>query len=578
MSAHRHPIALFVLSLLVAPPSVRAEGASSAQTSSTAPFTLSIVSTNDLHGRIEQLPLFGGYVRNLREARRRDHGAVLLLDAGDMFQGTLESNLGEGAAVVRAYDALGYTAATVGNHELDYGPAGPASVPSAPGDDPLGALVARVKQAHFAVVSANLKQKEHDAPGVPGVRPSVLREVHGVKVGIVGGLTKDALMLTQPANVGGLSLSDLGSSIATEAAALRAQGASLVIALVHAGGECHDFHDPADVSSCDPKAEVFELASQLEGKGVDLIVAGHTHDGVAHRVHGIPVIEAYANGRAFGRVDLQLDRQGHVLEARIFEPHALCEEAVDRPPCTTELYEGKKVDRDAKVSRAIAHDLERAKKERARPLGVELTSDLPRVQKAESALGNLVADLLHEDFPDADAVVNNGGSVRTGLPAGKLTYGRLFELFPFDNAFVTLHIDARTLAVMIANNLQADRGFLSISGLRAVARCERGKLAVELLRPSGERVAAETQLRVVTSDFLASGGDGLLRGLALPATAIEAHPGRLMRDALVKGLSAFPGGHIAGEDPRWLDPAHPRVVYPGQRPVACAALRAGRGG
>src|SRR5687767_452444 len=84
--------------------------------------TLTILGTNDLHGALERLPLFAGYVANVRAARAADGGGVVLLDAGDMFQGTLESNLAEGAHVVRAYNAIGYTAAAVGNHEFDFGP------------------------------------------------------------------------------------------------------------------------------------------------------------------------------------------------------------------------------------------------------------------------------------------------------------------------------------------------------------------------------------------------------------------------------------------------------------------------
>src|SRR4051794_10238753 len=72
--------------------------------------TITIIGTNDLHGAIDRLPIFGGFVANARQAREADGGAVLLLDAGDMFQGTLESNLAEGADVVRAYNQLGYTA------------------------------------------------------------------------------------------------------------------------------------------------------------------------------------------------------------------------------------------------------------------------------------------------------------------------------------------------------------------------------------------------------------------------------------------------------------------------------------
>src|SRR5512132_657955 len=81
--------------------------------------TISVIATNDLHGGV--LPrgdrggvaLLGGYLRNIRAARMSDGGAVLLVDSGDMFQGTLESNLNEGAAVVDAYNTLGYAAAAI---------------------------------------------------------------------------------------------------------------------------------------------------------------------------------------------------------------------------------------------------------------------------------------------------------------------------------------------------------------------------------------------------------------------------------------------------------------------------------
>src|SRR3954469_304042 len=138
------------------PPSTTAPQTSSART-----ITISIVGTNDLHGGILQredrggLALLGGYVANLRAARSKDGGAVLLVDAGDMFQGTLESNLTEGSVVVAAYNRLGYAAAAVGNHEFDFGPVGPASTPQQPGDDPRGALKARAAEASFPFLAAN---------------------------------------------------------------------------------------------------------------------------------------------------------------------------------------------------------------------------------------------------------------------------------------------------------------------------------------------------------------------------------------------------------------------------------------
>ena len=87
------------------------------------PITITLVGTNDVHGRIDSLPILEGYLANLRAARGDD--GVLVVDAGDMFQGTLESNLAEGVPMVLGYDALHYDAVTLGNHEFDYGPVGP---------------------------------------------------------------------------------------------------------------------------------------------------------------------------------------------------------------------------------------------------------------------------------------------------------------------------------------------------------------------------------------------------------------------------------------------------------------------
>src|SRR3954471_19909619 len=69
-----------------------------------ADFTLSFLGLNDVHGRLKALPGFAGYAANLRRVRAAEGGALALVDAGDMFQGTLESNLTEGASVISAYE------------------------------------------------------------------------------------------------------------------------------------------------------------------------------------------------------------------------------------------------------------------------------------------------------------------------------------------------------------------------------------------------------------------------------------------------------------------------------------------
>src|SRR6476660_1574732 len=167
-----------------------------AQGSST--LTISLVATSDVHGAVLPrgdrggLALLGGYVGNLRAARARDGGGVLLVDSGDMFQGTLESNLNEGVAVVNAYNALGYAAAAIGNHEFDYGPAGPDETPRTPSEDPRGALKARAAQARFPFLAANTVDTATGQPVMwPNVKPSTMVTVRGVRVGLIGVTTID---------------------------------------------------------------------------------------------------------------------------------------------------------------------------------------------------------------------------------------------------------------------------------------------------------------------------------------------------------------------------------------------------
>lgn len=533
--------------------------------------TLSVVTTNDVHGRIWQLPLLGGYLDSLRAKRAADGGAVLLLDAGDVFQGTIESNATEGAAMVRAYSALGYDAVALGNHEFDFGPVGPHAVPIDADEDPLGALKQRVVQADFPFLSANLRTSDGADLRVPGLRAATLLRPAGVPVGIIGGVTEDVLRTTHAANTQGIVVVPLASAIEKQASRLRQQGARVVIALVHAGGECRDFRAPDDLSSCDGDAEVFRLARALSPGSVDVIVAGHTHAGLAHRVHGIAIVEAFANGRAFGRVDITLDRSGRdPPSVTLHPPTELCADKLEEPCCAQDVsYEGQQVGRAQRVLEAIAADMARASEARERAVGVTVATRLWREYRTESPLNNLVADLMLRASSGADAAFTNAGAIRIPLPQGPLRYGTVFEMFPFDNTFATLRISAEQLAVIVGKNLAAHNGILGLSGVRAEAGCSAGELRVRLYTQAGEPIEPSRRLTVVTSDFLASSGDGLLSGAAIGADAITIARDRPIRDALIEGLQAYPGGVLRAEDPSLFDREHPRLRYPGDRPVRC---------
>jgi 5'-nucleotidase len=547
----------------------------------TAPLTVSIVGTNDLHGGVVArngrggLALLGGYLKNLRAARARDGGAVLLLDAGDMFQGTLESNIGEGAAVVAAYNALGYTAAAIGNHEFDFGPVGKAATPRAPTDDPRGALRARAAEARFPFLAANLIETASGAPpGWTNVRPTALVDVAGIKVGIIGVMTLRALTATIAGNVGGLSVAPLADTIRSHATALRAQGASVVIVAAHAGGRCTTLDRPDDLSSCDPGGEILAVARDLPPGLVDVIVAGHTHAAMAHQVEGIAITEAYSNGRAFGRVDLSIDRRTRtVVGRRSFPPRDLCER---EDPATKACgprsdaslvapeYEGAPVEPDAAVERVLAPALEQVRALKAEPIGVVLETPIRRLLPV-SPLGNLVTDAYLAAVPGADVAINNsGGGLRADLPAGPLTYGSVFEVMPFDNLMVRLRVTGQQLRQVFAASILQGRRGLGFAGVRVEARCEAGALAVTMTRPSGAAVGDRDTLLLVTTDFLATGGDGILAPI-MPAGGFPVNADApLVRDVLIEHLRR-PGAPV--REVQLVD-ATPRLSVSG--PITCA--------
>lgn len=534
--------------------------------------TISVVATTDVHGHLESVPWLGGYVANLRAARHADGGGVLLLDAGDMWQGTLESNLGEGAAVVRAYDAIGYDAVTIGNHEFDFGPVGPRVVPRAPRDNPTGNIEARARQARFPFLSANIETRD-GRPWTPhNVRPSMLQTVAGVRVGLLGLATAATPQTTDPRNLVRLRIAPLRDAVVREAARLREAGATVVVVLAHAGGGCEAFTNPDDLSGCRTQGEIFQLAQALPSGLVDVIAAGHAHYGIAHRVNGIAVVEAYEQGRAFSRVDLHVDAAGRVADAVIHRPQPICDGrtlqnitswAADA--CAPPDYEGRPVRQDTRLIDVIRHDIDAAARRRAQLLGVDAPHAYPHSTRDESPASNLVVDLLRASHPGADVAIYNATGTRAGLPAGPITYGGVYALLPFDSVVATATLKASVLADAVLRAVT--RGPVPIvSGIEVDVTCDGGRPHATIVR-NGETVPPDALLTVVTSEFLSSGGAGYFPDMS---TLFVLHLERPMREAVVSVIG-HEGGEIRTGAIGSHDPAHKRVRTPGGTyPVRCA--------
>ena len=543
---------------------------------------ISIIGTNDLHGAILStngyggLGVFSAYVNNLRAMRAADGGAVVLIDAGDMWQGTLESNLNEGAMVVRAYNALGYSAAAIGNHEFDYGPTGPKPTPVMESDDARGALKARATEATFPILAANLIDVSTGQPvDWPNVSPSITIDAAGVKVGIVGVLTEYALSTTHLANIQGLSVVPLASAIRHEAEELRRSGVDMVIVTAHAGSECLEFDDPDDLTSCRMDGEIFQVAQQLPAGLVDIIIAGHVHKGIAHNVNGISIISSFSGGQAFGRVDMTVDRDQSLIASKsVFPPEFICEFRVSADECSNDteagppsVYAGATIVRDTAIEALIKPVIDDVRTYKMRQVGVEVEAGFNRSGIPESALGNLFTSAMLETAGNADvAIHNNVGGIRADIPPGPLTYGSIYEIFPFDNRVVLLSVTGAELRTVFENQFSNGSWRAGIAGIRISSECRGSELVVTMLRNDGRAIVDHELLKVATTDFLAIGGNNIFTPIMPPGGFATDPNAPLFRDELSKWFERR-GGLLRLAD--FYEPSAGRFTYPGSIPMSC---------
>lgn len=540
--------------------------------------TLSVLGTNDVHGALlpvdgnRGLALFAGYVNNLRDTRAGDDGAVLLVDAGDMWQGTLESNLNEGASVVAVFNVLRYDAAAIGNHEFDFGPVGAKATPADENDDAQGALKLRATEADFPLLAANLIDRTTGQPvNWPNVKPSTLINRGGIKIGIIGLMTERALITTIAANTTELRIAPLAPTAIREAKKLREAGADLIIVTAHAGSACESFADSQDLSSCDLSGEIMQVALDLPAGLVDQIIAGHIHEGIAHEVNGIAITSSYSNTRAFGRVDYVFNRSDRRLNSReIFPPQpicgyvdntsGLCVSANDvTGSAQVASYSGRIVSPDAKVSEIAEYAAQRASELKTEKLGVYLETPITRAGGSNSAIGHLFTEVML-DAVGGDVLIHNVvGGIRTDLPQGDLVYGSIYEMYPFDNVVVQLDLTGAELRRVLQREVFKLDKRAGISGIRVFAACDGDKLRVTMIRQDGSEIEDQEMLAVMTTDFLATGGDDVLTPIIPEGGFPIARDTPLVREAIADWMRRR-GGNLSADSfsdadsPKWNIP------------------------
>lgn len=489
------------------------------------------------------LPVLSSYIEALRDAH---DGRVVVIDSGDMYQGTLESNLFEGAAMVRGYNRIGYAAAAVGNHEFDFGPVGDDVVARKPGDDPLGAVKRNAALAMFPFLSANMVEKSTGK--VPDwAKPYTIVQRGGARIGIIGLSTPDTPNVTMSANVVTLNFTDPAAATINAAKELRAQGVDAVIVIAHMGGRCTKTDDPHSLDSCEDHQEAMELLDALPPGTIDAYFGGHTHSRMRHYVNGIPTMQAAPLSRDFSVLDLWIDTQNDKVTKSEMRPHTMICPAVyeGTEECdprnaggkklVPRLYHGRKIEPDRRVATAVEPYLRRVAAKRDEKLNIRVGTAFTRTPAAESSLGNLLADAMREGTGSDIAFMNSGG-IRSDLRAGDLIYGDIFAVSPFDNYPTVVTMTGKQVQDFL--NVTGDRGLMQTSGMVYTldASKPRGQRLVNAT-VGGQPLQPDKIYRVAMPDFIAAGGDGTTDVMsAIGQDKIEVRYAKTIRDMLVDVL------------------------------------------
>ncbi|MCK4339533.1 MAG: metallophosphatase, partial [Candidatus Cloacimonetes bacterium] len=246
---------------------------------------LNILFTNDIHGGIDAVPatfinpefpppLGGGasaaaYINYVREQSIEKDEPVLLLDAGDFFQGHPIGTMSQGEAVIKYMNMVKYDAMTIGNHEFDAG---------------YERLKKTLSLAEFPIVCANIVFKE-TGEIIPESIPYIIKDIQGVKLAIIGLCTEETPMMSFPEHIKGLKFLPVAPTLKKYIKEVKEKGADLVLVLAHLG-------IPYDVKSAyqydiveghinDPNRRWPDNAIHLayKVKGIDLLFCGHIHKG-----------------------------------------------------------------------------------------------------------------------------------------------------------------------------------------------------------------------------------------------------------------------------------------------------------
>lgn len=433
---------------------------------------IDILTVNDFHGALSENgknPGFAKLATCIKSEMAKNPSGTILVSAGDMFQGSPDSNLLDGKPVIEAMNELSFAAMTTGNHEFDWG---------------VQILKDRIAQAQFPVVAANVLDKTTGRVA-SFVNPYIFIEKNELQIAVIGLATPETLYKTNPKHIANYLFADPVKTVNNLVPVLKQQGADIIIVLSHLGSAY-------DSNTGQISGEAAELAKS--SCGVDAIISGHTHLKVAGMANQIPIVQAAYNGRAIGKITLSYSKTDKkVIAADVIVMDVPIEGVPDDGTVKTII---DKVQAEVAPVKSVV-------------LG-HATNELHHDRATVSVLGQWVTDIMRHTAK-TDIAFHNGGGLRSSIPAGVITMGNLYEILPFDNTLVTVELTgAQILKVLEHGIYNKQTGMLQFSGLNIIydPSLPEGKRIIKVIVADGSRLKHAKSYKVVINDFMAQGGDG----------------------------------------------------------------------
>ena len=458
----------------------------------TGDFDLTIMHTNDTHANLDNIAKRVTLVNEVREENPNN----LLLDAGDVFSGTLYFNEFEGQADLPFMNLMKYDAMTFGNHEFDLGSS----------ENGHQSLADFIKGAEFPFVAANVdfsadanlaafeKDGYTDAAANGEIYEGIIKEIDGEKVGIFGLTTEETATISSANDV---AFTDYIESAKDAVAAFEAQDVDKIIALTHIG-----YDDNANVDNDK------ELATAVPA--IDVIVGGHTHSKLVEpvKIGKTVIVQSEQYNNFLGKLDVTFNAAGDVTayEGELLPVAAAAEDADAK-----KLLEPYKAAVEEVKNEEIGVTLEDA-----------LNGERASVRTGETDLGNLITDgmLAAGKVIDKDVTIalTNGGGIRASLDAGPITKGDVLTMMPFGNSLAIMELTGAELREALELSVKdfplQSGGFLHFSGLfyNYDAKAPVGDRVASVFTQEADGGYADLDdaatYKVATNTFTAKGGDG----------------------------------------------------------------------